>query len=154
MTFSIHRRGRFGRSRSVLWGCVALLLFGGCDATAPASPQPVPAPSPTPSSQQQLRIINEGPAAAGDLTVIFPGSRISYGDVASGTTTAHHPAPGGVYSYAAYRLVVNGVTIEQPVIDWVGESPMKGRAFTYTIDVDPARPRSQTVRLVSVMRDE
>lgn len=43
--------------------------------------------------------------------------------------------------------------VSQPVIDWVGETPMEGRAFTDTIEVDPRRARSEIVRLV-VTRDE
>jgi hypothetical protein len=62
--------------------------------------------------------------------------------------------PNGVFGYAAYRLDVDGDIVTQPVIDWVGERPMEGRAFTYTIDVDPRRPRFQIIRLVRVTRDE
>jgi hypothetical protein len=142
--------------RTAGWAaCVALLCCIACESQAPASPEGVPSPDQNPpGAQQELRIVNQGPADAGDLTVIFPDSRVAYGDVAAGTQTMHRPVPGGVYAYAAYRLVVNGTTIQQPVIDWVGESPLRGRAFTYVITVDPSRPAAQTVRLVDVMRDE
>ena len=42
----------------------------------------------------------------------------------------------------------------QPVIDWVGEEPVAGTSFTYSIELDPNRPLLQIVRLVSVTKDE
>lgn len=62
--------------------------------------------------------------------------------------------PNGVYRYAAYRLEVNGQTVTQPVLDWVGEEPIDGAAFTYTIALDPGRPLLQIVRLISVTKEE
>jgi hypothetical protein len=79
---------------------------------------------------------------------------VAFGDVASGATTSYRPVPNGVYRYAAYRLELDGRTITQPVIDWVGEVPMDGTSFTYTIALDPDRPPLQIVRLVAVTRDE
>lgn len=54
----------------------------------------------------------------------------------------------------AYRLEVNGQTVTQPVLDWVGEEPIDGATFTYTIELDPSRPLLQIVRLISVTKDE
>jgi len=89
------------------------------------------------------------------LVVIFPNNvRVSFGDVAAGATTNYSEVPGGVYPYAAYRLTIDGVVIDQPVIDWVGEAPMAGIAFTYRIDVDTSRPRGQIIRLISATRDQ
>jgi hypothetical protein len=86
---------------------------------------------------------------------MFPNSlRVSFGDVAPGATTDYRDVPGGVYRYAAYRLTIDGVITDQPVVDWVGEVPMVGIAFTYRIDVDTSRPRGQIVRLVAVTRDQ
>jgi hypothetical protein len=86
------------------------------------------------------------------LIVRFPEVEALFGDVPAGVTTHYVPIPYGVFSYAAYRLEVNGQMISQPVIDWVGEQPMDGRAFTYTIEVDVSQ--SRPVRLMSVTRDE
>jgi hypothetical protein len=36
----------------------------------------------------------------------------------------------------------------------VGEEPMEGRAFTYTVDFDPGRPAMQAIRLIDITRDE
>ena len=93
--------------------------------------------------------------AARNLTVQFPDFvLVPFGDVAIGATTAYEPVRDGVYRYAAYRLQINGEIVSQPVIDWVGEQPMEGRDFTYTIDVDTSRPRYEWVRLIRVTRDE
>ena len=86
--------------------------------------------------------------------MLFPDSQTAYGDVAAGSTTTYRAVARGVFRYAAYRLEIDGELVTQPVIDWVGETPMEGRAFTYTIDVDFRRPRLQTIRLVSVTRDQ
>jgi hypothetical protein len=135
-----------------------LLLLVGCEANRVPTPIPPAAPgsivSATPAQTPRLRITNSGSNSAKTLTVAFPGSRIPFGDVAAGTTTTYQPAPKGVFRYAAYWLEIDGAIVSQPVIDWVGEHPMEGSAFTYAIDVDSTRPRYQWVRLISVTRDE
>lgn len=135
---------------------LGFMLFAavGCGATATS-----PSPSPTgPSAETQtprLRIVNEGSSSATALVVTFPNTvRVSFGDVAPGATTQYSDVPGGVYRYAAYRLTIDGALIDQPVIDWVGEVPMSGTAFTYRLDVDTSRPRGQIIRLISVTRDQ
>jgi hypothetical protein len=133
----------------VLLGCG--LAFVGCGATA-TSPSPT-APS-AETQTQRLRIVNEGSSSATALVVMFPDVRVSFGDVAPGATTQYSDVPRGVYPYAAYKLTIDGVVIDQPVIDWVGEVPMVGTAFTYRIDVDTSRPRGQIVRLISATRDQ
>jgi hypothetical protein len=59
-----------------------------------------------------------------------------------------------VYRYAAYRFQVDGQEVTQPVIDWVGEEPVPGQAFTYVLDYDPAREPIQQVVLLEVMQEE
>ncbi len=68
-------------------------------------------------------------------------------------TTEYRTVPSGVYGYAAYRFDANGVTVTQPVIDWVGEQPMEGQAFTYIIELDPSLPSLQWIQLVEVNPD-
>ena len=109
--------------------------------------------SPTPQTPR-LRITNSGSQSIQNLTVLFPEDRIEFGDVPAGGTTEYKHAPNGVYNYAAYRYEVDGQTVTQPVIDWVGEAPMAGDSFTYTINVDSSRPELQRVQLVDVARDE
>ena len=35
--------------------------------------------------------------------------------------------------------------LTQPVIDWVGEEPMAGEAFTYVLQYDRSRPLLQRI---------
>jgi hypothetical protein len=111
------------------------------------------APTPTGAAAgiAHLRVRNEGPADAIALRVLFPHEEIAFGDVPAGAMSAYQPAPGGVYGYGAYRLRVDAREVTVPVIDWVGESPLQGSAFTYVVAVDPhADP---PVRLVRVDRE-
>lgn len=111
--------------------------------------------SPTaPVQEPRLRVVNIGPASAKALTVWFPDDQIAFGDVSAGRRTAYRHVRGGVFPIAAYRLRVDGQVVTQPVLDWIGYEPMEGRAFTYTIDVNPRRSRLQIVRLLSATRDE
>jgi hypothetical protein len=130
------------RSPRTLLGLAALYIILGAGLAGCGSPAP------------RLRITNSGAQAIKNLTVLFPEDRIEFGDVPAGSTTDYKPVPNGVYSYAAYQYEVNGLSTTQPVIDWVGEKPMAGDSFTYTIDVDASRPELQRVQLSSVTRDD
>ncbi len=109
----------------------------------------------TTSPLQKLRIINQSKLLLHNLVVRFPDERIEFGDVPGGTTTEYRDVPQGVYRYAAYDVEVNGQTYEQPVVDWVGETPLQGENFTYIIDVDPARwqTEGQVIQLVEMSTD-
>jgi hypothetical protein len=98
-----------------------------------------------------LRVRNTGPDAALSLRVQFPPGEVAFGDVRANSTTAYRQVPGGVYGYAAYRLRVDGREASVPVIDWVGEAPLEGAAFTYVVAVDARAPLPVT--LVRVERD-
>ena len=108
------------------------------------------------SSMQKLRIINQSNIPLHNLVVVFPDERIEFGDVPGGATTEYRDVPQGVYRYAAYNVEVNGQSYEQPVVDWVGETPLQGENFTYTLDVDPARwqTEGQVIQLVKVSTDQ
>ena len=129
--------GRLGRVTAVAAMLGAVLL--GC-AGQPEAPR--------------LRIANQGKLDIDSLTVIFPEDRIVYTDIAADSTTEYREVPHGVYGYAAYQVEVDGQFIELPVIDWVGEGPMLGDDFTYSLDVDPARSRWQVVQVIQVTRDK
>lgn len=122
---------------------VALLLAVASLAACASSPQ-----------GQRLRITNTSPNAITNLRVLFPEEEIAFGNIAANATTEYKVFLKGVYGYAAYRYDVNGETVTQPVIDWVGEEPMPGSSFTYTINYDPARPPIQQIQLVNVARDQ
>lgn len=102
---------------------------------------------------QKLRIVNASPNAITNLRVMFPEQEIAFGDVAGNETTGYKVFPKGVYRYAAYKYDWNGETVTQPVIDWVGEMPMEGREFTYTISFEPNHPQMLRVQLADVSRD-
>jgi hypothetical protein len=132
----------------------AVLLAGALTACASADPT-----TPTPQVQQ-LRIHNVGDVDIMNLSVLFPGvtpesmaTHIDFGDVAAGATTVYVDVPGGVYRYSAYEYMLDGTTITQPVIDWVGESPLPGQQFTYEIRLDPAAVQGNQMSLVNVITD-
>jgi hypothetical protein len=121
-----------------------LLCLGGCGwLDSEINPEP-----------PRLRITNVGSTPILGLSVVFPYDRISFGDIPVGATTQYKAVPSGVYRAAAYSLRIDGAIVTQPVLDWVGEEPMEGHAFTYALDVDPRRPQLQVVQLVNVTRDD
>jgi len=98
-----------------------------------------------------LRITNNGSIPINNLVVLFPEESIEFGDIPAGTTTEYKIVANGVFSYAAFQFEVDGEVITQPVIDWVGESPMNGILFTYIIDFDPYGAR---IQLIEVKNDD
>jgi hypothetical protein len=116
------------------------IILAGCTIATPQTPR--------------LRIINRGTEAVDNLTVIFPEDEVMFGNVSASTTTEYLDVPNGVFGYAAYRFEIGGQVILQPVVDWVGEAPLKGNSFTYAIDFDSNRPKWGMVRLIEVSIDE
>lgn len=112
--------------------CATLI---GCGQAATAQPD-IP----------QLRIMNASEFVLERVVVIFPQERVMFGPVAAGETTAYQPVSNGVYGYAAYEMTFDGRTIKQDVLDWMGEKPLNGSAFTYVLSVDPQRPDWQIVQ--------
>jgi hypothetical protein len=107
------------------------------------------------AQKSRLRIVNIGLLPINNLIVVFPQNRIRFGDIPARTTTEYQNIPNGVFSYAAYEFEVDDKTISQPVSDWVGEHPMRGNSFTYTIEFDPNRANTgDIIRLVSVKKDD
>ena len=107
-----------------------------------------------PEDQIGLRVTNEGPYPITDLKVLFPESEIDFGTVTAGQTTSYQAAEGGVYRYAAFRFTVTGEPRSQPVIDWMGESPLRASRVTYVLDFDPNRESRDWLRLVNVTIDK
>ena len=89
----------------------------------------------TDPESQQLRVRNVGPTALAGLKVWFPDTAIAYGDIQAGATTGYTDVPGGVYRYSAFSFQHEGAERMQPVIDFVGEEPMKGERFTYDVEL-------------------
>jgi hypothetical protein len=84
---------------------------------------------------QQLRVTNTGSQQINALRVSFPDTLIGYGDIPAGATSGYVDVPGGVYGYSAFRFNYNGAEVRQLVEDFVGEVPMKGRRFTYVLEL-------------------
>src|ERR687892_683032 len=105
-----------------IYGAIVAVLLCACSPTSP-------------SEGILLRLANSGSAPVQNVTVLFPNDRINFGSVPVGVTTEYRPTRNGVYRYAAFEFAFGGVPIDQPVIDWVGEEPLDGAAFTYTIEV-------------------
>ena len=113
------------------------------------------AATPTPASPpvSRLRIQHNGGAVVDRLVLIFPKDRIEFTDIEPGETTDYVAVPNGVYQYAAFETEINGKKYEQPVIDWMGEEPVKGQDFTWLIDVEPNRGEYSVVQLVKATID-
>lgn len=109
----------------------------------------------TPINYQKLRITNQSTFSINNLVVRFPEDQVVFGDVPSGETTDYRVVPHGVYRYAAYDFEVDGQKYQQPVVDWVGESPLNGKVFTYILDVDPSKweTEGQVIWLEQVIED-
>jgi len=130
-----------GRLYLAVGAVVVALSVAGCGILSPSA------------SGTRLRLINAGSSSVRDLVILFPKDRIDFGDLPSGATSAYQSIPNGVFRYAAFRGGVDGVAINQPVIDWVGEEPLEGDAFTYTIDVVRSPTGNLAIRLIGVSRD-
>jgi hypothetical protein len=101
---------------------------------------------------QYLRITNIGTTTVKGL-VVLGYDPIEFGDVPAGATTEYKKVSHGVYGCACYQFEVDGQIIIQPLTDMVGEIPLTGKAFTYTIDFDFSRSELERIRLISVTRD-
>jgi hypothetical protein len=105
------------------------------------------------NSKARLRIENDGSASFENLTVMFPKDQIGFGPIAAGATTAYREVAHGVGRDASFRFVVNGQATEQFVVDFVGWTPMKGKAFTYRVRIEPGRSQP-LLNVLSVHKDE
>ncbi len=144
------------RSIDTVLALLALIVILLSACTTAQAPSGVPAPStstPEPLSEPRLRIRNAGEIDIQNLVVMFPDSRIEFGDVPAGITSEYQPAPNGVYNYAAYEYDLNGETKTQFVIDWVGESPRPGQSYTYVVEFDPEAVNMPVINLVEVLAD-
>ena len=140
--------------RTVIWRIAALIALLGF-ASACSTPNAGHAAS------QQLRIENAGGSDIKNLAVLFPGAtanaaarRVEFGDLAAGKISDYRSVPAGVYRYAAYEYTLDGVTIDQAVVDWLGESPMQGTKFTYRILLDASKLPGDQIRLIEVRTDD
>ncbi|NQU29172.1 MAG: hypothetical protein HQ525_00740 [Anaerolineae bacterium] len=128
-------------------------------ACASNSRSVIPTSTPLPTKTQapltaRLRIYNSGKMDVENLIVLFPEDGIKFGDISAGSTTEYLDFPNGVFGYAAYQFEIDGQMITQPVTDWVGEVPLDGNTFTYTIDFSSNRPQWEMIKFIEVTIDE
>lgn len=109
--------------------------------------------TPTAPENHRLRVSNVGTVAIDGLSVLFPSQTVTVGSVPSGATTSYVAVSRGVYAYGAFRFVVDGVAIQQPVIDWTGEEPLDGESFTYSLERVLSNAGLPTIRITRVDRD-
>lgn len=146
----------YSRRATTLALALALaLLLAACQRGM--APPTVP---PTATALARLRIANLSDVPIEGLVVAFPALnetmlslRVPFGDVPAGGMSDYREIPGDVYRYAAYRYTLDGAMVDQPVTDWVGEVPMAGSAFTYTLSFDPRQPPGNQLSLVEVTVD-
>ncbi len=112
-------------------------------------------------SIQQLRVMNSGEEDIDSLILLFPGPtadaearRIEFGDIPVGGITDYRAVPGGMYRNAAYEYLSGSRLVEQPVVDWIGESQLLGHKFTYRIALDPGREFGDQAQLVEILVDQ
>lgn len=128
-----------------------ILLTGACTKSNPTSD--------VATNSQQLRISNVGDTSIQDFTIVVPGTttavltRINFGNIDSGQITEYKPIPGGVYRFSAYEYSLDGETVFQGVMDWLGEKPLSGTQFTYQILLDETKVKGDQIKLVNVLND-
>jgi hypothetical protein len=135
------------------WFGVALLGAAVALGVIACSGSPTTASDVESPPRSLLRMTNVGVRDVQGLSAMFPDERVEFGDVPAGATSTYRTVTRGVYPYAAYEFHVDAELRSQPVIDWVGERPMSGQAFTYAIEMVDDRPWGLNIRLVSTSRD-
>ena len=125
--------------RALVKSLLVALALAGCSVLGPDA--------------AALRVYNAGTEALGDLTLFSPGSEVSFGSIAPGAWSEYRVMPGGVYPYSAFEFTYNGTRVSQPVTDFVGESPMKGSRFTYTLSLTTSGTTAW-INITSVVRDK
>ena len=125
---------------------LAVLLL--CSCAQPGSAPPV---SQSSSSVSRIRVVNDSAEAVRDLHLLFPEDEVAVGDVAAGSASGYVEVPHGVYNYSAFRFLRGGESVVQPVIDFVGETPLPIDDYTYVLGVD--RDRGDLLEIHTVLRD-
>lgn len=105
-----------------------------CSCAQPGIAPPVSEPS---SAVSRIRVVNESGEDLRDLHLLFPEERVAIGDVAAGAASAYVEVLSGVYSYSAFRFLLGGESVVQPVIDFGGQTPLPIDDYTYVLGVDP-----------------
>lgn len=121
---------------------LAVLALCSC-----AEPSIAPLVSEPSSTTSRIRVVNDSTHHLRDLHLLFPQEEVAIGDVAPGAASDYVEVAGGVYSYSAFRFQRGGKSLVQPVIDFVGETPLPIDDYTYVLGVDT----DDTLELIAVL---
>ena len=128
--------------RTCLATTAVLALFA---CTPPSAPQSVSEPS---VAISRVRVVNDSATDLSGLRLLFPKDDVEIGEVAAGAASGYVTVPRGVYGYSAFSVLRDGEQVIQPVIDFVGESPLPIDDYTYVLGVD----NEGRIELLTVMR--
>jgi hypothetical protein len=113
---------------------LAALMLCSC-----AQPDPAPPVGEPSRVTSRIRVVNDSTEELRDLHLLFPREDVAVGDVAAGAASGYVEVPQGVYNYSAFRFLRGGESVVQPVIDFVGETPLPIDDYTYLLSVDSDR---------------
>ena len=133
--------------RAVRASAAMLAALALCSCAQPGIAPPVSEPS---SAASRIRVVNDSTEELRDLHVLFPREDVPVGDVAPGSASDYVEVPQGVDNYSAFRFHRGGASVVQPVIDFVGETPLPIDDYTYLLGVDP--DREDHLELLTVFR--
>ena len=133
--------------RAARTSAATLAALALCSCAQPGIAPPVSEPT---SSTSRIRVVNESTDALRDLHLLFPREDVAVGDVAAGAASDYVEVTHGVYNYSAFRFLRGGEYVVQPVIDFVGETPLPIDDYTYVLGVDP--DRGDRLALLTVLR--
>lgn len=138
--------------RSISIVLFALMIFSMVLAACSALATPAAPNTPEPQGAR-LRIRNTSEHDMINFVVMFPDTRLEFGDIPAGATSEYLDAPNGVYAYAAYEYDLNGEKQIQYVIDWVGEEPDLQGDFTYVLTFDPERSQGMAIQPIETIAE-
>lgn len=133
--------------RAVRTSAATLAALALCSC---AQPGIVPSVSEPSSAASRIRVVNDSANELRDLHLLFPQEEVAIGDVAPGSASGYVEVPQGVYNYSAFRFLRGGESVVQPVIDFVGETPLPVDDYTYLLGVD--EDRGDQLELLTVFR--
>lgn len=87
----------------------------------------------------EVRVRNGSNLLVNEASVFLPGQTLEYSNLEAGEDTPYIEV-GKAYDYASAQVVVGQDTARIQVIDYVGETPLKGGRYTYILRVFPGTP--------------
>lgn len=119
--------------RAVRAPAATLAVLAVCSCAQPSIAPPASEPS---SAVSRIRVVNNSNQMLRDLHLLFPREQVTIGDVAAGAASDYVEVTHGVYNYSAFRFLRGDEPVVQPVVDFVGETPLPIDDYTYMLGVD------------------